>query len=559
MKFYFEIDPKQKKKHNKILFCNNYFFSNYLNTPKYFFLLKRLKIVFLILLLAFLYIASCKISKVQNLFYSFMQIPNVIISLFKYFMPSIMSLKYSKEIATSYFKTLIIALSSTTFAAFFALIFAIFASNLTKKYQIISFLITAFASFCRALPLPAWVILFLFSFGQNEFTGFFVLFIVTFGALTRIFKELIDSTSKNSFLALKAIGAPYISAIINGVIPNIKGQFVSWLLYSLSTNIRDSALVGILTGSGLGFLFNLFFRSFRYDAAGLVVLILTLTVLCFDFFANKARDFIFNAREEDKERNAKWVFLPLLILILIIISILSLFFIKGGDNGIVKEFNSLFANIFVMFFSFNQPITFSFTTLFNSCFVSISLAFLTTFLSSIISFFISIFNTKMVIKCKFITNIIEAIFSFIRAIPTIIWVMLFSVCLGVGPVATIIGLSLHSIAYLVYAFSSSFNSVNKNTLDSLTSCGASRFVIFTGAILPSSIKSIVSWSFFRFEINFMNVVALGSAAGAGGIGYELFIAGSMEFDIKTVGIISYFLLFISLILETISNKIKKRL
>ena len=56
----------------------------------------------------------------------------------------------------------------------------------------------------------------------------------------------------------------------------------------------------------------------------------------------------------------------------------------------------------------------------------------------------------------------------------------------------------------------------------------------------------------------MNVVALGSAAGAGGIGYELFIAGSMEFNIKAVGIISYFLLFVSLTLEFISNKIKKR-
>ena len=104
----------------------------------------------------------------------------------------------------------------------------------------------------------------------------------------------------------------------------------------------------------------------------------------------------------------------------------------------------------------------------------------------------------------------------------------------------------------------SFNSLAPNAIDSLFSCGASRASILTQAILPSSLKQIISWSFFRFEINFMNAVALGSAAGAGGIGYELFIAGSMEFNIKAVGIISYFLLFVSLTLEFISNKIKKR-
>ena len=105
----------------------------------------------------------------------------------------------------------------------------------------------------------------------------------------------------------------------------------------------------------------------------------------------------------------------------------------------------------------------------------------------------------------------------------------------------------------------SFNSLAPNAIDSLFSCGASRTAILFQAIFPASLKQIISWSFFRFEINFMNVVALGSAAGAGGIGYELFIAGSMEFNMKVVGAISYLLLFVSLSLESISNKIKKRM
>ena len=137
--------------------------------------------------------------------------------------------------------------------------------------------------------------------------------------------------------------------------------------------------------------------------------------------------------------------------------------------------------------------------------------------------------------------------------------MLFSVCLGVGSTSTIIGISLHSIAYLVYAFSISFDEKAKKLSVALSASGAPLLVIFIKAVLPSSLKDILSWTFFRFEINFMNAVALGSAAGAGGIGYELFIAGSMEFDIQSVGIITYILLFVSLLLEMISSKIKMKM
>lgn len=38
---------------------------------------------------------------------------------------------------------------------------------------------------------------------------------------------------------------------------------------------------------------------------------------------------------------------------------------------------------------------------------------------------------------------------------------------------------------------------------------------------------MLSWTFIRFEINFVNAVAVGAVAGAGGIGYQLFLAGSL--------------------------------
>ena len=552
MKFYFEINQKNKnpfkKKPHSFVF---------LQSEKYF-LIKRIKIFFILSVILFLYIFSSKIANVHGLFIGIVSIPKAITTLFKYFFPSLNSLKYSKEIATSYFKTMLMAISSTTFASFLALIFAMFSANFPNKNRFLACIITTFASIFRNIPLPAWVILFLFSFGQNDVTGFSVLFIVTLGSLTRIIKELIDSTSVESFLALRSLGASYLVALIHGVLPNIGGKFIAWLLYTLSTNIRDSALVGILTGSGLGFLFTVFFRSFRYDTAGLIILILTITVLIFDFASEKIREFILFKKVKEKPINSKRLFSFCLLVFLFALSVFSLYCMKGDEKTVIEKTKTLAKNIYAVF-AFSQFSSIPIFSLLKSCIVSIALAFLTTIISVLFSLPLAILNTKFIVSNNIVRNIISCFSSFVRAIPTIIWVMLFSVCLGVGPVATIIGLSLHSIAYLVYAFSMSFNSLSPNAVDSLLSCGASKTSILTQAIFPYSLKQLISWSFFRFEINFMNVVALGSAAGAGGIGYELFIAGSMEFNMKVVGAISYLLLIVSLSLEAISNKIKKRL
>ena len=62
----------------------------------------------------------------------------------------------------------------------------------------------------------------------------------------------------------------------------------------------------------------------------------------------------------------------------------------------------------------------------------------------------------------------------------------------------------------------------------------------------------------RFEINFTNAVAVGAAAGAGGIGFNLFMAGSFYFDLHEMGFLTYIVVITVIILETVSTKIKAK-
>ena len=60
-------------------------------------------------------------------------------------------------------------------------------------------------------------------------------------------------------------------------------------MYMIETNIRDATLIGLLTGTGIGFVFDVYYKSFRYDIAGLVILSIVLVVIACELTSNFVR------------------------------------------------------------------------------------------------------------------------------------------------------------------------------------------------------------------------------------------------------------------------------
>ena len=216
-------------------------------------------------------------------------IPRGLYWLIKNFFPSAQSLSVLPLIFKTSLYTAVIAITASTIAFCVACIVAVAGSQTTGHFRVLRIVCSGAASFFRNIPLPAWSILLLLSFKQNAITGFLALFFITAGHLTRAFTEIIDSHAEESYTALEAAGVPYMPIIIHGVLPNVLPLFISWLLYAIETNVRDSALIGILTGTGIGFLFNLYFKSFRYPEAGLIICVLMILVLCIDSISNRVR------------------------------------------------------------------------------------------------------------------------------------------------------------------------------------------------------------------------------------------------------------------------------
>lgn len=189
-------------------------------------------------------------------------------------------------------ETTFLSISVTVVAGICAFFFSLLGSKTTKINSVVSAFVRMVAAFFRNVPDVVWAMLLMFSFGQNIMTGFFALFFTTFGLLTRAFIESIDEVSSDCVEALDATGATFMQKVFQGIIPSTITELITWVLFMIETNIRSSTLIGILTATGIGYLFDLYYKSLDFPSAGLIVICIVILVIGIELITNKIRKVI---------------------------------------------------------------------------------------------------------------------------------------------------------------------------------------------------------------------------------------------------------------------------
>lgn len=246
----------------------------------------------------------------------------------------------------------------------------------------------------------------------------------------------------------------------------------------------------------------------------------------------------------------------LLVISLAAISVVAIFTFDYKNIDLGQAIADTFVNIKTVFLTPKLSRT-SLTELLYQLLVTFCLGALSTVFGMILAFFCSLLCAKNISNLH-VANIIKSVVALVRAVPTVLWVLIFAVSAGLGSVAAVVGLTFHSFAYLTKVYSEAIEEIDDGTIEALRASGAGFWQIVTQAILPSSISYMVAWTFMRFEINFTNAVAMGAAAGAGGIGFNLYMAGSFYFDLREMGALTYIVVIAVVILEMCSTKIKEK-
>lgn len=206
-------------------------------------------------------------------------IPNAIGWMVQNLYPTAETMQNLPNILQKLVETVFSAVAASTCASIIAYGFALVGSDATGFNNGLSATIRFIASIFRNVPDVVWSMIFLFTFGQNIFTGFLALFFVTIGMLTRAFIEVIDQTAGESVEAVQATAGNRLEVIGQAIFPDSIAGVISWILYSIENNIRSATLIGILTGSGIGYIFDIYYKNFDYASCALVIICISLVVL----------------------------------------------------------------------------------------------------------------------------------------------------------------------------------------------------------------------------------------------------------------------------------------
>ena len=233
-----------------------------------------------------LFSAVCNFS----LGYAISSVPAAFAWMLANFLPTPVAMAQLPLILEQTLSTALDSVAATMVAAVCGIAFSVLGSTTVGVgNSLVRGVIRGVASVFRNIPMIAWALLLLLSFKQNEFCGFLALILTTFGQLMRFFLDTFDEIPAGPVEALRSCGASYWHIVFQAGLPLAIADLMSWMLYMVETNIRSATLIGLLTGTGIGFVFNLFYTSFRYDCAGLVILVTIAAVLVIEAVSNIAR------------------------------------------------------------------------------------------------------------------------------------------------------------------------------------------------------------------------------------------------------------------------------
>ena len=188
---------------------------------------------------------------------------------------------------------------------------------------------------------------------------------------------------------------------------------------------------------------------------------------------------------------------------------------------------------------------------------TLSITVLSTLYSLLLGLFFGMLAAENIFRVRWFSRFVQCFFTFLRAVPTPIWVLLMMVCLGMGPAAGIAGLCVHTTAFFTKSFAQSFESIPEETLEALEATGVGRLGVFLNAVLPSALAQIIAWTGMRFETNFSECAILGMV-GAGGIGFV--ISNSIQgYEYGTAGVAIFLVFLLAYAIERIFVLIKKRI
>lgn len=132
-------------------------------------------------------------------------------------------------------------------------------------------------------------ILFVKAVGFGALAGILALIVSTIGFVSKLFAEVVEEISAKQVEAVRATGAGFGHVLLFGVFPQVMARFVGLSVYQLDSNLRNSTMVGIVGGGGIGAPLFTAYQRFDYDVVLTILLIIIAIIMMMEAVSARVR------------------------------------------------------------------------------------------------------------------------------------------------------------------------------------------------------------------------------------------------------------------------------
>jgi phosphonate ABC transporter permease subunit PhnE len=131
----------------------------------------------------------------------------------------------------------------------------------------------------RSVHAMIWALFFVAVFGPGALAGTLAIAVHSIGFTGKFLSEAIEEAKPGPIEALVAAGSPPLSLLLKGYWPQVKPAFLAIAMFRWDINVRESAVLGLVGGGGLGMALDTALSNLYWDQAGLVLVVIFAVVI----------------------------------------------------------------------------------------------------------------------------------------------------------------------------------------------------------------------------------------------------------------------------------------
>jgi len=468
--------------------------------------------------------------------------------------------------ASAVLHTVAFALVGTFISGALSFIFGLLMSDTIMPFAAVRWLIRFIMTFMRNIPVVIWASIMVFIFGIGSMVGLLALLLSTIGFLSLSYAESINVIAAKKLEPFRASGVSTPKLIIHGLLPEFAPALINWTLFTFEINIRASAVLGMVGAGGIGVLIQTHLNLRNFNEVSTLVLMIILIVLCTEFLAGIIRKRLIAGVQEDiriLQTNNKSIenirVMPINVRIIrafiamavVAIFMISIQYLNLDAVRFVARIDN-FPRVMRLLLQANPSII---VPGLRAFLVSFTMGVVGLVLGGLLAFILAFLAADNIAPCKPLAIFIKVYVSIVRAVPSLVIILMIVAAIGFGHTAGVVGLAISSMWYLTKAFISSIEEQGMGAINAMRASGANWGQIVIHGLLPAVATGFFAWIAIRMETSIAESITLG-VVGAGGIG-TLLSRAMRQFDYPSISVLILIIFVCMFCLEVVMKYVRR--